>query len=93
MPPSSNSWPTPPTRWRGQLLADLDTDPIPNGPTEATNLLIKKVQRVGHGLRNFNNYRLRLLPHCDVERPSNGTLPTPPCLGRQRREGSAVDGS
>jgi len=28
-------------------------------PTEAVNLLIKKVKRVGHGFRNFDNYRLR----------------------------------
>ncbi len=27
-----------------------------NGPTEGINLLIKKVKRVGHGFRNFNNY-------------------------------------
>jgi transposase len=67
-----------PGSWRGQLLAYLDTDPISNGPTEAINLLIKKVKRVGHGLRNFDNYRLRLLLHCDVGRTSNGTLPTPP---------------
>jgi len=37
-----------------------------NGPTEAVNLLIKKVKRVGHGFRNFTNYRLRLLLHCGV---------------------------
>ena len=30
-------------------------------PTEAVNLLIKKVKRVGHGFRNFANYQLRLL--------------------------------
>ena len=30
-------------------------------PTEATNALIKKVKRVGHGFRNFDNFRLRLL--------------------------------
>jgi transposase len=30
------------------------------------NLLIKKVKRVGHGFRNFTNYRLRLLLHCGV---------------------------
>ena len=30
------------------------------------NLLIKKVKRVGHGFRNFANYRLRLLLHCGV---------------------------
>lgn len=37
-------------------------------PTEAINLLIKKVNRVGHGFRNFNNYRRRLLLHCGVAR-------------------------
>jgi hypothetical protein len=26
----------------------------------------KKVKRVGHGFRNFANYRLRLLLHCGV---------------------------
>jgi hypothetical protein len=30
------------------------------------NLLIKKVKRVGHGFRNFTNYRLRLLLHCGI---------------------------
>ena len=34
---------------------------VSNGPTEATNALIKKVKRVGHGFRNLDNYRLRLL--------------------------------
>ena len=29
-------------------------------------LLIKKIKRVGHGFRNFDNYRLRLLLHCGV---------------------------
>ena len=38
-----------------------------NGPTEAMNLLIKKVKRVGHGFRKFDNYRLRLLLHCGVQ--------------------------
>ena len=38
-----------------------------NGPTEACNLIIKKVLRVGHGFRNFDNYRLRLLLHCGVD--------------------------
>jgi hypothetical protein len=34
---------------------------VSNGPTEAINALTKKVKRVGHGVRNFDNYRLRLL--------------------------------
>jgi hypothetical protein len=53
--------------WRGKLLAYFDTGGVSNGPTEAMNALIKKVKRVGHGYRNFNNYRLRLLLHCGVD--------------------------
>lgn len=30
------------------------------------NLLIEKVKRVGHGFRNFSNYRLRLLLYCGI---------------------------
>jgi Transposase len=44
-----------------------------NGPTEALNLLIKKVKRVGYGFRNFANYRLRLLLHCGVRRQTHRT--------------------
>jgi hypothetical protein len=47
--------------WRNELLAYFDTGGISNGPTEAMNLLIKKIKRTGHGFRNFDNYRLRLL--------------------------------
>jgi transposase len=67
--------------WRPELLAYFDTDRISNGPTEAINLLIKKIKRVGHGFRNFDNYRLRLLLHCGVEwhtpdaTPTRGRLP------------------
>lgn len=32
--------------------------------TTAINLLIEKVRRLGHGYRNWHNYRLRLLLHC-----------------------------
>ena len=53
--------------WRDELLAYFDTGGISNGPTEAMNLLIKKVKRTGHGFRNFDNYRLRLLLHCGVD--------------------------
>jgi hypothetical protein len=35
--------------WRAELLAYFDTGGVSNGPTEATNLLIKKIKRVGHG--------------------------------------------
>jgi len=52
-------------RWEPQLLAWHATG-LSNGPTEAVNLLVKKIKRVGHGFRNFENYRLRLLLHCGV---------------------------
>jgi transposase len=52
--------------WEAELLAFHATGGCSNGPTEALNLLIKKVKRVGHGFRNFTNYRLRLLLHCGV---------------------------
>ncbi len=67
--------------WREELLAYFDTGGVSNGPTEATNLLIKKVKRSGHGFRNLNNYRLRLLLHCGVQwhtqqpAPLRGRLP------------------
>jgi transposase len=51
--------------WEVEILAWHATGGCSNGPTEAVNLLIKKVKRVGHGFRNFANYRLRLL-HCGV---------------------------
>ncbi len=48
--------------WRPELLAYFTTDrATSNGPTEAINLLIETSRRAGHGFRNFNNYRLRLL--------------------------------
>jgi len=53
-------------RWEPEILAYHTTGKASNGPTEATNLIIKKIKRVGHGFRNFDNYRLRLLLHCGV---------------------------
>jgi transposase len=53
--------------WRPEFLAYFDTGGVSNGPTEAMNLLVKKIKRTGHGFRNFNNYRLRLLLHCGVD--------------------------
>jgi transposase len=52
--------------WEVEILAFHSTKGCSNGSTEAMNLLIKKVKRVGHGFRNFANYRLRLLLHCGV---------------------------
>ena len=48
--------------WRAEILAYRDTG-ASNGPTEGLNLLVKKVKRCGHGFRNFDNYRLRVLLH------------------------------
>jgi transposase len=53
--------------WSEELLAYFTTGGVSNGPTEAINLLIKRIKRVGFGFRNFRNYRLRLLLHCGVD--------------------------
>ncbi|MFN2503321.1 MAG: transposase [Acidimicrobiales bacterium] len=53
-------------RWRIEILAHHSTD-ASNGPTEAVNLVVKKVVRVAHGFRSFRNFRLRVLLHCGVE--------------------------
>jgi transposase len=69
--------------WEAEILAFHATGGCSNGPTEALNLLIKKVKRVGHGFRNFTNYRLRLLLHCGVRWQTHQTarLRDPsPCL-------------
>ena len=50
--------------WRPELLAAFTPTgrcPASNRPTEAVNMLIKKIKRIGHGFRNLANYRLRLL--------------------------------
>jgi transposase len=52
--------------WETEILAYHATAHLSNGPTEAVNLLIEKIRRVGHGFRNFENYRLRLLLRCGV---------------------------
>ena len=69
------------TTWRAEFRAYFSTGRISNGPTEAVNLLIKKILRVAHGFRNFHNYRLRLLLHCGITwqhhtpTPLRGRLP------------------
>jgi len=65
--------------WRDELLARFAAADVSNGPTEAINLLIKKIKRVGHGFRNFTNYRLRLLLHCGTDWQ---TAPTTALRGR-----------
>ena len=51
--------------WRPRSSPSTPPAAAPTGPP-TLNLLIKKVKRVGHGFRNFANYRLRLLLHCGV---------------------------
>ena len=65
------------TTWQDQLLAYLTTDRASNGPTGAVNLPNKGIKRVG--FRHFDNYRLRLLPHCGT------THRTTPIRGRPPR--------
>jgi transposase len=60
--------------WQTEILAWHLTAGCSNGPTEAVNLLIKQVKRVGHGFRNFANYRLRLLLHCGVRWHTHRTV-------------------
>jgi transposase len=50
--------------WQDEILAYHVCGRASNGPTEAVNLLIEKIRRVGHGFRNLHNYRLRLLLRC-----------------------------
>lgn len=47
-------------RWRAQVLAWHQAR-VSNGPTEATNNLIKRIKRIGFGFRRFTHYRLRVL--------------------------------
>lgn len=62
-------------RWEREILARHTTG-ASNGPTEGLNLCVKKVKRCGHGHRNFEHYRLRVLLHAGgVTWP---TRPSPP---------------
>ena len=67
-------------RWRDEVLAYHQTAGASNGPTEAINLLIEKIRRIGHGYRNFDNYRRRLLLGCGTQWT---TVPTRRIRGRQ----------
>jgi transposase len=51
--------------WEEEIL-NYHVTGISNGPTEAQNLIAEKLRRIGHGMRNFENYRLRLLLHSGV---------------------------
>lgn len=68
--------------WDTEILAYHHTGGASNGPTEATNLIIEKTRRVGHGYRNFDNYRLRLLLRSGLDWH---TRPTPRIRSRRPR--------
>ena len=51
-------------RWEHEILNYHRTGGASNGPTEAVNLAVKRIKRVGRGFTNLHNYRLRLLLHC-----------------------------
>jgi hypothetical protein len=81
--------------WRSELLAYFDTGGVSNGPTEAINLLIKKIKRVGHGFRNFElpapppaalRHRLGHYPHHPDQR-------TPTTLSRVEPKKDTAHGS
>jgi transposase len=46
--------------WRTKICA-LHRAQVSNGPTKATNNLIKVIKRIGFGFRRFRNHRLRVL--------------------------------
>ncbi|MBO0879674.1 MAG: transposase, partial [Mycobacterium sp.] len=52
--------------WSPLFSCHFTTGRISNGPTEAVNLLIKKILPVDHGFKNFRNHRLRLLLYCGI---------------------------
>jgi hypothetical protein len=54
-----------PSRRETAILNWHTTGGASNGLTEALNLAIKHIKRVGRDFQNFAAYRLRLL-HCDV---------------------------
>ena len=60
MPPEVRSLARTLATWRAQILAWHQAK-VSNGPTEATNNLIKRIKRVGFGFRKFASYRIRVL--------------------------------
>ena len=59
-PPEVNSLGRTIARWKHQIVA-WHTGHVSNGPTEAINNLVKRIKRVGFGITNFANYRIRAL--------------------------------
>jgi transposase len=64
--------------WRVQVLAYFDTGGVSNGGTEAINGIIEKTRRLGHGYRNFTNYRLRMLLAANGQRTYRRARPRRP---------------
>jgi transposase len=58
--------------WEAEIL-NYHLTGASNGATEAQNLITEKLRRIGHGFRNFSNYRLRLLLHSGVEWEARST--------------------
>ena len=69
------------SRWEQEILS-YHTTGISTGPVEAQNLVTEKIRRIAHGMRNFDNYRLRLLLHSGVKWD---TQPTARLRGRTPR--------
>ena len=70
-------------RWRDQIPA-WHTAKVSNGPTEAINNLIRRIKRIGFGLRRFRHYRIRVLLYAG--RPNRDLLNTiPPRSNPKRR--------
>jgi transposase len=69
------------SRWEQEVL-NYHTTRISTGPVEAQNLVTEKIRRIAHGMRNFENYRLRLLLHSGVKWD---TRPTARIRGRSPR--------
>ena len=68
-------------RWEPQVLSFFTTGRT-NARSEAMNLITEKLRRNAHGIRNFENYRLRLLLHSGVQWH---TRPTVRIRGRHPR--------
>jgi len=73
MPPEVRSLGGMLRRWKAHIIA-WHRAKVSNGPTEATNNLIKRVKRVGFGLTRFRNYRIRVLLYAG--KPNWDLLPT-----------------
>ncbi len=69
------------SRWETEIL-NFHVTRISTGPVEAQNLVTEKIRRIAHGIRNFENYRLRLLLHSGVQW---NTRPTARIRGRSPR--------